>query len=103
MLIKFQSKVGGFSMFGDVATRLLKMLGHSGTVPGAIRAADIPDALQKLRSAVTQAGPDRPAPGPGEDQEERQPPVTLQQRAYPLIDLLERSAKEDCDVLWDKS
>jgi hypothetical protein len=103
MLIRFRSKVGGFSMFGDVATRLLKMLGHSGTVPGAIRAADIPNALQQLRSAVTRAGPDRPAPGPGEDQEENQPAVTLQQRAYPLIDLLERSAKEDCDVLWDKS
>ena len=38
MLIRFDSDVGGFTMFGDVAVRLLKMMGHSGTVPGALLA-----------------------------------------------------------------
>ena len=102
MLIKFQSKVGGFTMFGDIGVKLLKMMGHSGTLPGAIRAADIPRALETLNKAVAAKDPDRPVPGPNEDKEEDLPPVTLHQRAYPLIDLLERSAEEDCDVLWDK-
>jgi hypothetical protein len=33
MLVTFDSNVGGFTMFGDVALKLLKMMGHSGTVP----------------------------------------------------------------------
>lgn len=36
------------TMFGDVALTLLKMMGHSGTVPSAILAADVPAALSRL-------------------------------------------------------
>jgi hypothetical protein len=28
--------------------------------------------------------------------------VSLRQRAFPLIDLLERSARAGADVMWDK-
>jgi hypothetical protein len=106
MLIKFYSKVGSFTMFGDIAKQLLKMMGHSGTVPGAVRAADLADARQRLESAVAAA--DSP-PSESEadkkdddDDDDEKPPVTLRQRAYPLIDLLKRAQEEDCDVLWDK-
>ena len=37
-----------------------------------------------------------------DDDDDEKPPVTLRQRAYPLIDLLKRAQEEDCDVLWDK-
>jgi len=102
MLIRFDSKVGGFSMFGDVAVTLLKMMGHSGTVPGAILAPDIPPALEKLKAAVAAA------PEPGMDQSsgdhgDKEPPVSLRQRAFPLIELLERAARDDSDVLWDRA
>ncbi|MGD2032983.1 MAG: DUF1840 domain-containing protein [Gammaproteobacteria bacterium] len=106
MLIKFYSKVGSFTMFGDIAKQLLKMMGHSGTVPGAVRAADLAEARQRLESAVAAA--DSP-PSESEadkkdddDDDDEKPPVTLRQRAYPLIDLLKRAQEEDCDVLWDK-
>jgi hypothetical protein len=49
MLVKFDSKVGGLTMFGDVAVTLLKAAGNSGTVPGALLAKDIPPALGRLR------------------------------------------------------
>jgi hypothetical protein len=39
-------------MFGEVAVGLLKLMGQSGVLPGAILAADIPAAVQRLRSAV---------------------------------------------------
>jgi hypothetical protein len=29
--------------------------------------------------------------------------VSVRQRAFPLIDLLERAAKANADVLWDKA
>ena len=103
MLIKFYSKVGSFTMFGDIAKQLLKMMGHSGTVPGDVRAADLADARQRLESAVAAAGSPSSEPEADEDDEDdEKPPVTLRQRAYPLIDLLKRAQEEDCDVLWDK-
>lgn len=102
MLVRFDSKVGTFTMFGDVAVRLLKMMGHSGTVPSALLAADIPPALARLKSSVATAPepPDEPADRTGRPEE---PKVSLRQRAFPLIDLLERAAKAGADVLWDKA
>lgn len=100
MVVKFDSKVGGFIMMGDVAAGLLKMMGHSGTVPSALLAADIPAALQRLKAAVAAAPepPEPPAPGLFEEPQER--PVSTRQRAWPLIDLLERAARKGCNVSW---
>ncbi len=96
MLVKFDSKVAAITMFGEVAVTLLKAMGQSGVVPGALLAQDIPPALERLRRAVSGA------PREGEDAGEREPKVSLAQRAFPLIDLLERSAKAGADVIWDK-
>ncbi len=98
MLIKFDSDVGSFSMDGETAIQLLKAMGHSGTVPGAMLAEDIPGALAKLRSVVERSPrtrQDRDA-----DDDEGEVPVSLRQRAYPLIDLLARAAEQRKEVLW---
>src|SRR5262245_1006150 len=97
MLVKFDSKVGGLTMFGDIAVALLKAMGNSGTVPGALLAQDIPTALERLKAAVAAA------PGQEGGRAEEEPKVSLRQRAYPLIELLERAAKAGADVLWDKA
>jgi len=102
MLVRFDSKAGGFSMFGDVAVTLLKMMGHSGTVPGAILAPDIPPALKKLKAGVA-ATPESPVEQSSGDRDDKEPPVSLRQRAFPLIELLERAARDGCDVLWDRA
>ncbi len=100
MLVRFRSDAGDMTMFGDVALELLKMMGHSGTVPSAILARDIPAALDRLRKAVAAA----PAPAPRGDEDEREkgPRVSLQQRAFPLIELLERCVQNGWDVTWDQ-
>jgi len=47
MLVTFRtSAYANITMFGDIAVTLLKMMGHSGTVPSAIRADDVPAALE---------------------------------------------------------
>jgi len=102
MLVRFDSSVGTITMFGDVAVALLKMMGHSGTVPSAILAADIAAALARLKPAVA-AAPEPPAPPPDGDGTPEQPRVSLRQRAFPLIDLLERAARAGADVLWDRA
>ena len=102
MLIRFESKVGSFSMFGDVAVSLLKLMGHSGTVPGAILAAEIPAALTQLKAGL-HATPEEPEPedAPRDERKEKpEPPVSIHRRAVPLIDLLTRSAQAGSDVLW---
>lgn len=99
MLVKFESKAGTLMMFGDVAIPLLKLMGHTGTVPSAILPEDIPAALERLKAAVA-GRPDAPAPGKGAAPDEGEVPVSLRQRAFPLIELLERAATLDCEVLW---
>ena len=99
MLIKFDSDAGSFTMNGDIAVQLLKAMGHSGTVPSAILAQDIPAALGKLKSAVS--GKAEPRNADEDDSGEVQ--VSLGQRAYPLIELLTRAAAKGAEVMWAKA
>ena len=102
MLVQFDSEVGGFTMFGDVAVQLLRMMGHSGTVPSAILAADIPAAVERLQAALRSAPPPAPEPEDDKDQygDRKEPRVSIQTRAVPFIDLLQRAAKRGSDVTW---
>jgi Domain of unknown function (DUF1840) len=89
-------------MFGDVAIRLLKLMGHSGTVPGALLAEDVPRSLERLRRAVEEehesdSGATDRANGAGDGAERV---VSMSQRAYPLIELLDAAAHEGCNVMW---
>lgn len=98
VLVRFDSKAGQMTMFGDVAVTLLKMMGQSGSVPGAILSGDIPPALERLRKGVGAARePDQRDAG-----EEEEPKVNLRQRAFPLIELLERAAQSGADVVWEE-
>jgi hypothetical protein len=82
-------------MFGEVAISLLKMMGHSGTVPSAILPEDIPQALERLMTVLA-AGPAEAPDAAGDE-----PTVSLPRRAYPLIKMLEASLAENCAVMWD--
>jgi hypothetical protein len=100
VLIKFDSRVGGFTMAGDIALQLLQAMGHSGTVPGAILAADIPAALARLK-AVVAAAPGIPEHVPDDAEKDGKAlPVSLRQRAWPLVDLLTRAAAKGAEVMW---
>jgi uncharacterized protein DUF1840 len=98
MLVKFESEVGGVTMFGDVAVSLLKLMGHSGTVPSALLAKDIPAALERLKAALAIAQDQ--GGGPAKDEEGARNRVSLHQRAFPLIELMERAAARGVDITW---
>ena len=100
MLVNFRSNTGDMTMFGEVAVTLLKMMGQSGALPGALLARDIPAALERLKRSVA-ANPAAPASEASADEEDG-PRVSVKQRAWPLIELLERCAKEDCDLIWEE-
>jgi len=103
MLVTFRSKVSGeITMFGDVAVTLLKLMGHSGTVPGALLADQIPSALARLKKAIDTPGA-KGQPADADDEETKAPGVSLANRAYPLVKMLTAAATEQCDVMWDKN
>ena len=101
MLVTFRSKAHpNITMFGDIAVKLLKLMGHSGTVPSALLASDIPAAVARLRAAIAEQHPVAPPPKP-QDDEAAEPAVSLPARALPLIQLLEAAAADGADVMWD--
>ena len=100
MLVTFSCPAyADITMFGDVATRLIKMMGHSGTVPSALAAGDVPAARARLESAVAAEEPTREPQEPtsGEDEE---PAISLRHRAGPLLALLEAAETARCHVMW---
>ncbi len=104
MFVTFNSEAGSsVTMFGDAAIELLKMMGHSGTVPSAVLADDVPAALARLQQALAAA---EPAGKAGQDKQsddaDAPPPIKLRQRAFPLIQLLTAAAQKHCDVMWEK-
>jgi hypothetical protein len=98
MLITFKSDAyADITLFGDVAQRLLKMMGHSGTVPGAILAEDVPAALDRLKQGIEL---EKTPPESMQDKEPDDQAVSLKYRALPLIELFTAAAKKNCDVMW---
>jgi hypothetical protein len=62
MIVKFSTSFGRVTMHGDAAVALLKGMGHSGPVPGAILTADLPVALAQLQRMLETSGDSTGAP-----------------------------------------
>jgi hypothetical protein len=109
MIIKFSTRNGQLLMQGEPAVRLVKLGGHSGTVPSAILAADLPAFAAKLRVGLEQHGDElSPAPPASEadraandDDEPRERPIKLRLRAVPLLDMLDTAIRQKSDLLWE--
>jgi hypothetical protein len=101
MLVRFVSDQGSITMFRDTAVTLLKMMGQTGVMPGALLAKDIPAALERLKRAVA-TQPDAARPEEKDEENGGAPSVSTRQRAFPLIELLARAAGEECDVIWEE-
>lgn len=105
MLIRFTSPAGSsVSMFEKDAKALIKMMGHSGAIPSAIRGEDVADALGKLQAALhlqaQQNQPPKNEPSQPEH-EETEKPVSINVRAYPLMELLKAADASKKNVMWE--
>lgn len=95
MLITFSCDAyENITLFGHVAVRLLNMMGHSGVVPSAILAEDVPAALDKLEIALSQVPKLNEYVDDNPEDE-----VSLDKRAVPVIGMLRAAVKEHCDVM----
>jgi len=107
MIVKFSTSIGCVTMHGDAAVALLKGMGHSGTVPGAILAADLPSALAQLQRMLETSGdstgaPPLPPPRSDEEEREREPVITLKTRAVPLLDMIRTAIARNSDLMWER-
>ena len=108
MLVIFQSKAAGdVIMFGDVAYRMMEIMGKEKAARGIVTVEQLPDAIARLKAAIAKDKAARA--GLGEDdlpQLEEAPDgakrayVSLTQRAVPLIELLELSLLKNVPVVW---
>jgi hypothetical protein len=97
VLLTFKTKAyADITFVGQAAEAMLKMLDYGVAVPGAIRAEDVPQALDNLQTALSKLEP--PEADPDDD---REPVIDLQRRAYPLIELLEAAIADDEFVRWE--
>lgn len=106
MLVRFSSiETESVLMFGDIAVSLIKMMGATGKVPGAISAEDIPAALARLRQQLkvaAVAGEGATAAKDNNNEQDDEPQVSLAVRAGPLIQVLERAGAAGAAVMWEK-
>lgn len=117
MLITFKSPVAGDTTYvGPIGERFLRMMGMSGNVPGAMMADEVPEALEQFKRELQRIeAQEREAAealkereqekvkNESEDENKKSAPrpVPTSQRAYPLIQLLEKSADAGCEVVWE--
>lgn len=108
MIVTFtSSETGELLMFADVARTLLQALGKETTARGTFTRDEMAPAAAALRQAVARAAADSAATGEAEEEEEeggprQEPVITLGQRAWPFIDMLERTGRSgpEAHIVW---
>ncbi|ANN75796.1 DUF1840 domain-containing protein [Bordetella flabilis] len=109
MLITFRSKAGSeVLMLSDHAAPLLRAAGKSFPDKFPERGVFTPEQLQQAIDGIEKAVAKAPAhPEDREDDPDQPPvhpvsrPVGLQQRAYPLLDLMKRAQAKGVNLTWE--
>ncbi len=106
MLVKFiSSETGEMVMMADVARPLLQAMGKECLARGVITQGEMLLAAQALERHVEQGSAGEQLPD--EEEEAEIPPmarpVGLKQRAWPLINMLRRTAaaRKESRILWE--
>ena len=104
MIVTFDSsETGEVLMFAETATVLLQIVGKDCTARGVFTPPEMLPAAAKLQAAVAEAR-QQAVPEDDDEEEKKNKPVVvgLAQRAWPLIDMLERTAKagSEAHIVW---
>jgi hypothetical protein len=120
MIVTFQSPASGdVIMFGDVAKRMMQIMGKDESDKGIVTVEQLPGAIALLKAAIEEDKQQRVgmqeedlpqtekvmrsgihADGADGTAQNSRPFVTLAQRAVPLLELLEWSLKKKKPVVW---
>ncbi len=108
-MYRFKSKADGdVLMMTPGAEQILHLLGKEPAPQGIIEQADLPAAIAALEQAIAvEAALRKAAPPPGggrrrDDDESSGGAVGigLQQRAWPMLEMMRRSLAEKSDIVW---
>jgi len=96
MLIRFSSKTGtSIAMHQKQADMMLEMMKRSGKIPGALKAEDVPAALEALEAAILIEKEKEAANDMHDDA------ISIGTRAHPLLQLLKQAIKDEEFLMWD--
>lgn len=106
MIVTFRTAAtGDVIMFGDVAKHMMGLMGKEATAQGIVTVEQLPAAIEKLRAAIAADKQRRSASDDSAAEDAalaagQAPPVSLTQRAIPLLEALERSLQKKKPVVW---
>jgi hypothetical protein len=102
-MYRFKSKADGdLIMLAPVGDQILRILGREPAPKGIIEVAALPQAIAALEQAIAAAEAARGAARKDDDDDEADGAnaIGLQQRAWPLLEMMRRSLAERADIVW---
>jgi len=101
-MYRFKSKADGdLIMMAPVGDQLLRIIGREPADRGIIEVAALPQAIAALEQAIAAAESARgAAPKRDDDDAGEAEAIGLQQRAWPLLEMMRRSLAERADIVW---
>lgn len=99
VIYKFKSKASGdVIMLGALGDRLLTLIGKEPAAKGIIQLPDYPAAIAALQAAITEE--EREQAQANEEDTDAAPSLSLRQRAWPLIDMMQRCQAAEEPIVW---
>jgi hypothetical protein len=102
-MYRFKSKADGdLIMMAPVGDQLLRIIGREPAPKGIIEVAALPQAIAALEQAIAAAELARVDSRKADDDDEAggANAIGLQQRAWPLLEMMRRSLAERADIVW---
>jgi len=99
MIYKFRSKAtGDVIMLGPNGDHMLRLIGREPSAQGIVEPEAMPEAVARLRAAITvDEGDGTAAP---QDEEAGAEAVALRPRLWPVIEMFERAYRAGEPVVW---
>jgi hypothetical protein len=103
-MYRFKSKADGdLIMMAPVGDQMLRLIGREPAAQGIIEVGQLPAAIAALERAIAEADAQAKkagSPQGDDDDKEGARGVGLQQRAWPLLEMMRRSLAQRADIVW---
>jgi hypothetical protein len=100
-MYRFKSKADGdLIMMAPVGDQLLRVIGREPAAQGIIEVGVLPQAIAALEQAIAAAESARGDARKDDDEAGDSRAIGLQQRAWPLLEMMRRSLAEHADIVW---
>lgn len=100
-MYRFKSKSDAdLIMMQPVGDQIMAVLGRAPAAQGIIEASALPAAIEALEKAIAAAEMARQGSRDDDSEERGAVAVGLAQRAWPLLEMMRRSQRENADIVW---